>query len=307
MEKTAYLTTRPGEDANAPVYDFVPDALTKIENKLRRETAELGAAQVYFTWEDIAHAAASGVTADLHSLAATGPDWNRNASGILVGLARATADKQLSEGDPAAVTQNALRTLNSVYVDALESRIASDDRLKAVRGLDMTAPDLSYEAVGRLNARLLLAEVAESDPIQPGDLFKLGSNDFEVVLEEHIDTKKVGNVPVRFVVMEISPPCDYAQLKWKRHRLLPGFLCPCSPERKTIVKSMSADYRWRPGTIEQDGGFWQLVFDFRFATSRPLKDIPWQRFVRVRRGALSDIQARLAYHVSRPGVVSIDR
>jgi len=313
MEKTAYLTTRVSEDAGAPLYDFVPDALAKIENKLRAETEELGAAQVYFTWEDIAHAAAGGVTADLHSLAPAGPDWNRNASGILVRLAKATAGEQLPMNDPAAVTQNALRTLNSVYVDALESRIASDNRLKAVRGLDMTVPALSHEAVGRLNTRLILAEVVDTDPIQPGDLFRLQGNDFGIVLNDHIDAQRVRKFSaqpaldkVQFVVAEVSPPCDYAQAKWVRHRFLPGFLCPCAEGGHSIVDNTDRHYRWKSGVIEVDGMAAQLVFDLRNMTSRELRDIPWQRFLRVRRTPLADILARLASHVGRPGVISLD-
>ena len=50
----------------------------------------------------------------------------------------------------------------------------------------------------------------------------------------------------------------------------------------------------------------QLVFDLRNMTSRELRDIPWQRFLRVRRTPLADILARLASHVGRPGVISLD-
>jgi len=297
LQKISYMepATEEGERR------FKHDAVSMVEKKLDSELEKVGALAVLLAWEDLVHDAASGVTHDLYSLVPHDENWNRNASGVFRGLADAYAGKQLSPGDVTEVAQNALRTLTGVHVDALESLIGRDERVKNVTGLDLNASFDDTAATAKLNARLALADVVDSDPVQPGDLFGLGCNDFDIEISRHI--KSSCKSDVRFVVLEVSPPCDYAQAKWLRHRLLPGFLWRHPRGGKPECKNPL--YGWKSDVLDIDGEPWLLIFDLRCLTSKKLHDIPGRRLRRVRRGTLADIQAKLAYHISRPGVISL--
>lgn len=107
----------------------------------------------------------------------------------------------------------------------------------------------------------------------------------------------------KFVRMEVSPSCDYAQDKWKAHRFLPGILWP-SEYSDLLMKR--TDYLYISPLLHLDDAFYRIVFDFRYQTSIPvIKFNTKKAYFRFRHQLLVDIQSRLASHVSRPGLVNL--
>lgn len=104
------------------------------------------------------------------------------------------------------------------------------------------------------------------------------------------------------VFLEVSPFCDYAQEKWRMHRILPGIAWP-SEYKGTIKK---ADYIYKTPLFRIDNKLLFYVFDIRYLTSLPLGTLnDVNSNLRFRKELLNDIQTKIAAHINRPGITSV--
>lgn len=107
----------------------------------------------------------------------------------------------------------------------------------------------------------------------------------------------------QLVVMEISPYCDYAQEKWKVHRMLKGLLWP--HDFREILKN--ADFIYYSPLINYENKLYYMVFDLRHFSSIEFDRLNDKMpLFRIRHELLVDIQSILAAHVSRPGVMFVE-
>lgn len=105
----------------------------------------------------------------------------------------------------------------------------------------------------------------------------------------------------RYIEVNISPRCDFAQNKLKNLRLLPGVLVP---EEHEIHFNKNADYNYFSDfKIHLEGTYYFFLFDYRFFYSirnGSLKSYP--KF-RIKENFLNELQVKLSGHISRLGVL----
>ncbi len=105
-----------------------------------------------------------------------------------------------------------------------------------------------------------------------------------------------------FVWVELSPVCDYAQKKWKTHRVCPGMLWR---EEDEILIS-SSDSLYKSPSIVFNEEIFKLIMDFRYFSSYPTDRFAERESVfSLRQPILVDIQSMLARHVNRPGISAL--
>ena len=107
-------------------------------------------------------------------------------------------------------------------------------------------------------------------------------------------------------LVEVSPICDHAQKKWRRHRLL-----PCIVWQTSYVDCLkkNADFLFVTPRIYNTScspATFHFVFDFRHFHACSFDEAKNRKpLFRLRKDLIIEIQSRLTRHVSRPGILSL--
>jgi len=155
-----------------------------------------------------------------------------------------------------------------------------------------------------INTKLHI-ELNPSLEIVPGNVYSIDVNE-EIkrkYLLTYFDKLPETYEKYRFVELEVSPICDYAQDKWKKSRLISGLIYP---EQSTLkVKHHDNLYSVQPALII-DNSPCKLVFDFHLFKSLD-KSVVEKREVwfRLKRELLLDIIANLSGQINRPGIAFV--
>jgi hypothetical protein len=171
-----------------------------------------------------------------------------------------------------------------------------------------------------INTRLLV-DFNVSIDIVPGDVYEVSVRHWArrqklirnylnkgPILRHKGDKKPVDNSHLNemiFVELEVSPPCDYAQGKWLKSRLLPGVMIP---EEYAYSINAKTDYLYdRMPLIKHKKRVYQIIFDFRLLKSIDLSKLEKEMPIfRLRNELLTDISTRAASHFSRVGIAAIE-
>lgn len=114
---------------------------------------------------------------------------------------------------------------------------------------------------------------------------------------------------VQFLELEVSPPCDYAQNKWQKSRLISGVLFPieCSDKLK-VPKDAYYFYRVMPN-FKVKNQLYGMVFDYRRLKAEPKESsahVNKKFLFRIKSEMLGDVLAKLANHINRPGIIFVE-
>ncbi len=332
LSKTDYFETGGNDEAIAKA-----DALSLIEAKIIEELERIEVIRLLIIWENIVNNSAGKTVNNLSTSYPLDDTWNRNMWGILFELAKAYSGKQLDLTDTSEVIKNALLTFNGTFIDILEGTIGKSDYDYQTDSLD--GWEINDEIAADINSKLLLVTDDTTAKIKPGNIYlhtdenlletficeRIKKNDFlkafakqegrnmsdlvdankklkqeyEVTFKTFFDNFRLG---IRLVQCEVSPLCDYAQDKWKLHRLLCGIMLP-SRYFNTVK---SADYIYASPSFKINGNSYKFVFDLRYLTSLQVSELKDKHpEFRIRQELLVDIQAKIAGHINRPGIVSL--
>jgi hypothetical protein len=116
---------------------------------------------------------------------------------------------------------------------------------------------------------------------------------------DNFDEKKIELEKYKFIELEVSPICDYAQTKWKKSRLVSGLLYPIG---NNALKQGNNFYPVDPVFLIESEPY-KMVFDYHLfkSTDKPDPD-KLNIWFRIKRELLLDIIANLSSHVNRPGI-----
>lgn len=192
-------------------------------------------------------------------------------------------------------------------------KIVVDQMVKAYKGFN---PEL--------NARLNVDFVTKK-PFQPGILYevKVARKRKRALLndtyfKDEAFTKRTGaqnqySIPdtamdqFRFVELEISPNCDFANDKWKKHRVISGILYPKDLEANhnlSLQKDQSL-YEAFP-VIKINGEVFKLLLSFKLLKSFDLIDSDEKLrtvILRIKNEPMADIITRMTSHANRIGLI----
>jgi len=307
LEKNVYMKT--GESG------FLDNAIELIEEKLKEKLKQAGAFHLFFLWENLVHKSAGDVVRDFSSVYEPISTWNDKLK-IFHKLAEAYAGRKLSGVSLDELIKNSLLGFNGLFIDSLENEVRSTKCPESIQ--EIKEGKLDKKLIAKINSKFLLIRNEKIDYCQPGNIYELRSNKYGLKMKELFRNNDIDNYrnkeellkKTKYILLEISPACDYAQNKLRSNRLLPGVMWPeeFSYEKKGSKEELlikAAEYICTTPVISFKNNEYRLVFDFRYFTASPIKSSSRKSTIRVRHQLLVDIQNKLSNHIARPGFLSL--
>lgn len=321
----------PADDA-----DTLDDAVQKIERCVSQGLDRAPAIRLLWEWEQVSHEAVTATTQNLVEVVRRGPpvdlaDGQSVSSRLTdaLGLLAAAAAERESETHT-QVARHAFAALVPILEDRTEQ--ASEqfgsigeedlpDLLSAVKK-PRDGSDEGRARYGRLN-RMVHVSRRQPAGLLPGNVYAIDDRLASVLPFATDDLlsdtagkdykEGSGEIEPTFVVAEVTPSCDYAQKgRSLTPRVVAGALLPI--DRLKRLNSRFVHVYRHFGVFHFDeseahsviSGTYHFALNARFLTgvsSHCLeKHTP---LFRIRRNTLADVQAWLAGHGNRPGVLTI--
>lgn len=202
---------------------------------------------------------------------------------------------------------------------SLSGRAKEALRANATVAADIDAFLSSYKKITPdINSKLHV-DLRASAPVRPGNVYECMDVSLEKrkkFIRTYFDNlwRADGNCvvsdvdieAVRFIELEVTPPCDFAQGKWIKSRLLPGVLVPAKIANDHSVAQADSIYKKMP-RIMFEGTEYMMLFDYRLFKSINKEDEICNRdpIFRVRHELYADIVSSLSSHISRLGITSV--
>ena len=285
-------------------------AIPIIENKLKEKLKEAKVFQLFIIWENLVHKASGKIVRDFSSFYKVDDNWNEKMSGIFYKLASAYTGRQIDDKKVTVneTIKNALLTFNGTFLDTLENEIRSFADFDEASSIQDRS-DIENKILAGINSKLLLL-IDQFDNPEPGCVYADENKEFTLKIDELFNGELVSfpekdNLiqKLKHIFIEVSPSCDYAQDKWRVHRVIRGLMWPM----EYFKKIKKADYIYTSPILEIENVVYKLVFDLRYLTSLPFEQLKGRSVMfKARHELLVDIQANIARHINRPGVISLE-
>jgi len=263
----------------------------EIEDKLRSNDGF----RFLIRWENLIHESSNDVINEILSLCGEGGEPDKFLLEVFKKLAEAHAGKNLNMTDHEQIVQHAMLAFNGTFTDSLESNISSvtDSGIS----FNTIAGISDKSVIAKINSKLLVDQ--NNNKVKPGCIY-INSEENDII--DYFNSGKGVN-GIEKIFCEVSPTCDYAQRKWKYHRILYGIKVPVEQTEKLKGK---ADYLYTTDDFDIDGKMVKFVFDLRKLMSKNLGELDsLEPICTFRHDLLIDIQHKIAGHCSRPGMLSL--
>lgn len=213
---------------------------------------------------------------------------------------------------------NVQKGANQIDISKLSSAVNNQAAHKAI--VEKMISD--YKSIRpNLNTRLLI-DFTTKVPFQPGIVYDMSVKNetkrkflTNTYFKYDFRQKENGKFKfttddlsqIKFVELEVSPNCDYAQKKWLRHRMISGIIIPNSFIGKYNLKLKDDDafYNSFPEIIINDK-IVKLVFSFKLLKSIDLHEMnnrASQIILKIRNEPMADIITKMSSHISRIGLI----
>jgi hypothetical protein len=317
LKKAAFK--RKGGDAANPRF-----AIGKLSKELIKILAENSPLECMQVWEGACFNAATNVTnavGDLTHSDAKPSDltewsriWRDEALKLLLVLAKAQAETQLTADNCIPSIFLALNPLHSDRMDILVEELAQD--LSGHVGKIMAATGASAtERKAKVNSMLHLAP-DQLDRFNPGNLYVFGKRNklesfpaLKEVLAGCTQGKDATAAEEKAMLcgLEITPACDYAQGKMGLSRIIAGFVVPWDLEKS--IKNAAFLKRIGPFYFDEKrlkAGAYLICFNSRYVLGVELNLVKkLGATARVRAQLLGDVQSWASYQAARQGVMML--
>lgn len=311
-----------------PTEDTIPNADdTKIITSLKDILRGLHAYSYLLQWENCVHNSADATVQSIFHESHVIEDWTKQADYIFELFSRSFLEKRYNEAGDSLITRSSLLFLNDIFNDTLEQCIWNLD-IENARKLEsnISADEKKDDIKTKVNKHLLLSTQYVSSQ-QPGCVLVCndepnirlskellndstsrasfytkdkGNNVLNKEMKEWRDTVYKKMLPC---VVVVTPACDHAQNKAKNIRLVRGIIVK-DCHREHFDRQSEAIYISPSFNYENNNCI--LVLNFRYfftCQNKEIKDV--SVIFRLRSAVLSEIQSKLARHISRQGIMNL--
>ena len=153
----------------------------------------------------------------------------------------------------------------------------------------------------QLNSKILLDFDGESVK-KPGEVFIYNGSNQKYIS----DKKNKKDIPL---VIELSPPCDFANKKGANPKIVSGFLTKYSPGRLKQLSSMAIYTESYPlyilGNETFEEGVYLMAFDFRYVNNILKSELDGEKFkylFTVKDKLFADILQKMSSYTARLGL-----
>lgn len=291
-------------------------------------------------WENQVHYSADKTLQEIFSACHTYEGWSDNASYLINKLGESFAGRgTFKNQQPAGKIRSSFQAFNNVFYDTLEYSINNSPYNGATElGYDQTLANI--DNIYTINKKLLVSD--EKDIMEYSGSVTEDSNSksdkaFEELLNNAFNRTKVGDDITRSassggkekkeieklikdscsvkrkeirdswkkIYFVVTPLCDFVQSKAYNVRVVKGMIIKAEHvpliDEKSEAIFISPKFRF-------NGGIFAIVLHFRYFFTSPggsgIKGLT--TLFRVRQQLLSEIQSKLARHVSRQGILFLE-
>lgn len=185
--------------------------------------------------------------------------------------------------------------INSKITYVTQNKTSLTSELQELKKLD----DEINSHFATINTKLLLDENVEHSNIMPGNIYiiKKAESEFFSKLKNPIDMP---------IIIEMTPPCDFANGKKGHPKLLGGFITKHSNGRILQLRSDAIYIESQPLKLAGYEDNVILCFDFRYLGMIPAVDLndstQYELVYRAKESLFSDILQKLSSHTARLGL-----
>ena len=314
------------------------DDAVSIIHKLVSDRLECApGVHLLWEWEEVTHQAATTTSESLIEVVRNSPKIDLSSaasvsSGLSASLgllAAAARDREARTGIEAAT--HAFSALVPILEDAADYPAGRPNSIGEPELAELLAVATDKNALrnrgaeeraryGRLNRMVHIARAQPEAPLLPGNVYEVNDElgamlaiDRERLVRSLVgDSYKedAGDIEPKTMIAEVTPACDYAQEKVETPRVLGGALIPVDrlkniPSEHYIYKSFGV-FHFDDEAYSVPNGTYHFALNARFLTGLSRQSLEDRTpLFRIRQNTLVDVQAWLARHGNRPGVITI--
>jgi hypothetical protein len=276
-----------------------------ITERLREKLGQIGAFQLYVSWENVVNAASKEFVRSFSSLANLGTEWSSDTAALFHKLYKTYVDKHDLQNKEEQF-RCACHLMNRSFLDTLEN--LTRRQLNLPEGFRLERKAISGETIAKLNTSLFLRESITSRH-SPGNIYLHHDDALKGSLIQENYRQGQTPAPCELCMVIISPECDLAQNKVMRamggdgtpyplHRVLFG-LKVLSGEADKLRDRRDCDYGIGP--VWHGNKSNTLLFHFATMSFRSEDEMPEPPLFTLQRDLLFDLQSKAANHVNRLG------
>ena len=310
----------------------------KILDELKKVLVSLPAYSCLMQWENCVHNSADTTIQDIFHDYHSHDNWQNNGNCILDMFAKSYLEQHYRAVSVEEKAKASLFFLNDVYYDTLESIVANSRIENAVELQYEVDECLMSDIKSKVNNYLLMSK-SQTQINHPGCIFTSSDNSVECVkrskeiINDCLDTQDIRiQVINKFQSMKlpearlmcnqlrkerrdailataipcsvvVTPACDFAQNKAKYDRIVMGIIIDSCYKR--LIDSKSEAIYISP-SFDEGSHERVLILNYRFFLTQDLSKVNGiKQICRIRNSVLSEIQSKLARHISRQGIMNL--
>lgn len=310
----------------------------KILDELKKVLVSLPAYSCLMQWENCVHNSADTTIQDIFHDYHSHDNWQNNGNCILDMFAKSYLEQHYRAVSVEEKAKASLFFLNDVYYDTLESIVANSRIENAVELQYEVDECLMSDIKSKVNNYLLMSK-SQTQINHPGCIFTSSDNSVECVkrskeiINDSLDTQDIRiQVINKFQSMKlpearlmcnqlrkerrdailataipcsvvVTPACDFAQNKAKYDRIVMGIIIDSC--YKQLIDSKSEAIYISP-SFDEGSHERVLILNYRFFLTQDLSKVNGiKQICRIRNSVLSEIQSKLARHISRQGIMNL--
>ena len=310
----------------------------KILDELKKVLVSLPAYSCLMQWENCVHNSADTTIQDIFHDYHSHDNWQNNGNCILDMFAKSYLEQHYRAFSVEEKAKASLFFLNDVYYDTVESIVANSRIENAVELQYEVDECLMSDIKSKVNNYLLMSK-SQTQINHPGCIFTSSDNSVECVkrskeiINDCLDTQDIRiQVINKFQSMKlpearlmcnqlrkerrdailataipcsvvVTPACDFAQNKAKYDRIVMGIIIDSC--YKQLIDSKSEAIYISP-SFDEGSHERVLILNYRFFLTQDLSKVNGiKQICRIRNSVLSEIQSKLARHISRQGIMNL--
>lgn len=289
-------------------------------------------------WENCVHNSADTTIQDIFHDYHSHDNWQNNGNCILDMFAKSYLEQHYRAVSVEEKAKASLFFLNDVYYDTLESIVANSRIENAVELQYEVDECLMSDIKSKVNNYLLMSK-SQTQINHPGCIFTSSDNSVECVkrskeiINDCLDTQDIRiQVINKFQSMKlpearlmcnqlrkerrdailataipcsvvVTPACDFAQNKAKYDRIVMGIIIDSCYKQFIDTKSEAI---YISPSFDEGSHERVLILNYRFFLTQDLSKVNGiKQICRIRNSVLSEIQSKLARHISRQGIMNL--
>jgi len=257
-------------------------------------------------WENLVHISADKTIEEIFSFPNSQNAWKDEANYIFYKLGKSFAGKYFDSSTLIEKINSSYQALNSIFIDTIEYNVNS----KSVQNPQLLESEITNTSIiPELNKKLLYSQDIvniKCPGVVLNEVKESVYNVDELVTHKIKDKNiEVFNTDIRKnllnIIVNVTPLCDFVQQKQKVDRLVRGLLIESKFRNNIDDKSESQFFS---PDFQYNNLSYFIVFDFRFFYTEDIQpNDTLKPIFRLRQQILSEIQSKLARHISRQGIL----